>query len=372
MDIWLISLGQDEWGAHIISIYMNEKPPCGGFSLVPDLRALLLVYIFLMKNLTIHIREGLISPGGRAGSGQRMIDDATKSMIIDQLISLEMIMPSGPGIHFEEYEDTREWLESISYAQDKTLVIDLSKTDSEDVGRVNFTINSANLPNIKILPPNNQDQSIFLLADIRLDGKICQWIGEVFEKCPIWTIQADRGGTIEDLDIMTPETSYIQGNKDLMGYLEIKSLRLRPLKRLRFMQLGTLEDVPKDLELEALSSMGVINFEYASDLVFQDVFKTLAGGIASYVGNRIDVDLSKYDIRNGCVFDKVRCLDDTGKKLDKILVPVSLRNVYGIDVSLVPHGNLKAAIIDGYHRYKVNGIFLSRRNNEWFIRTSAE
>lgn len=322
-----------------------------------------------MKDLTAHIREGLISSGGRAGSGQRMIDDATKSMIIDQLISQEMIMPAGPGVDFVEYGDTREWLEGISYAQDKTLVIDLSKTDSRDVGGVNFIINSANLPNIKILPSNDQDQSIFLLADIRLDRKICQWISEAFEKCPIWTIQADRGGKIADLDIMTPETLYILGNKSRMGYLylEVKSLRLRHSKRLRLMRLDTLDDVPKDLELGALSSGGIINLGYTSNSVYHDILEALAGGLA-YAGNKIGADLSKYDIRYGRIFDKVSCSDDLGKELDKILVPVSIKGAYEIEVSVFPHGDPNAIASWGNHKYKVTSISLTRRNNEWIIR----
>lgn len=320
-----------------------------------------------MKDLNIHIKEGLISSGGRVGSGQRMIDDATKGMIINRLISLEMIMPTGPDAGFVEYEDTREWLESVSYAQGKTLVIDLSKADSRDIAGVNFTIKSADLPNIKILPFKNQDQSTFLLVDIRLNRNICLWINEAFEKCPIWTIQADSGGTIEDLDIMTPEVSYILGSRNLMGYLEIKSLRLRHPKRLRVLRLEALEDVPKSLELGALSSGSIINLGYASDRIFHDILEALAGSLA-YAGNKIGVDLSRYDIRYGRIFDKVSCSDDPGKELDKILIPADLKNIPEIEVTISPRGDLSVMASWGGKVYKITGMNLTRRNNEWSIR----
>lgn len=326
--------------------------------------------IIPMKDLTSHISEGLISSGGRAGSGQRLIDDATKGLIIDQLISQEMIMPTGPGVDFVEYEDTREWLESVSYVQGKTLVIDLSKADPGDVDGVNFTLNSANLPNIKILPSNDPDQSIFLLADIRLDRKICQWINKAFEKCPIWTIQADRGGKIVDLDIMTPEVSYILGGRHLMGYLEIKGLKLRHSKRLRLMRMEVLSDVPNGLELGALSPEGILNLGYVSNFVYHDVFEALAGtGDLVYVGSKIEADLRRYDIRYDRIFDKVSCSDDLGKALDKILVPESLGNVSEIEVSVRPHGDPNVVVSWGEnHKYKVTGLALTRRNNEWIIR----
>lgn len=320
-----------------------------------------------MKDLNVHIREGLISSSGRAGSGQRMIDDATKGMIINRLISLEMIMPTGPDADFVEYEDTREWLEGISYVQGKTLVIDLSKADSRDIDGVNFTINSADLPKIKILPFKNQEQSTFLLVDIRLNRNICQWINEAFEKCPIWTIQADRGGTIEDLDIMTPEVSYILGSRNLMGYLEIKSLRLRHPKRLRVLRLEALEDVPKSLELGALSSEGIINLGYVSNFVYHDILKALAGSLA-YTGNKIGADLSRYDIRQGRIYDKVRCSDDPGKELDKILIPADLKNVPEIEVTVFPHGDPNARASWRGKVYKITGMNLTRWNNEWAIR----
>lgn len=346
---------------------MNEEPPLWRLFFCPGSTCSIIEYIFLMKNLTVHIREDLISSSGRAGSGQRMIDDATKGMIINQLISQEMIMPVGPGADFMEYEDTREWLESISYAQGKTLVIDLSKTDSRDVAEVNFNIKSADLPNIKILPSNDPDQVIFMLVDIRSDRKICQWISGAFEKCPIWTIQADRGGTIEDLDIMTPETLYIQGNKRLTGYLEVKSLRLRHPKGLRILHLNTLEDVPKDMKLGALSSGGIIYHEYVSDIIFQDVLKVFAGDL-SRRGNTIEADLSKYDIRHDRIYDKVSCTDDLGKELDKILIPADLKNAPEIEVTVFPRGNLNAAASRGGKTYKITCMVLTRWNNEWAIR----
>lgn len=320
-----------------------------------------------MKDLNVHIREGLISSGGRAGSGQRMIDDATKGMIINRLISLGMIMPTGPGVDFVEYEDTREWLESISYAQGKTLVIDLSNVDSRDIDGVNFTINSADRPKIKIIPFKNQEQSIFLLADIRLNRNICQWINEAFENCPIWTIQADRGGTIADLDIMTPEVSYILGGRQLMGYLKVKSLRLRHLKRLRSLRLEALEDVPKSLELGALSSEGIINLGYVSNFVYHDILEALAGSLA-YTGNKIEADLSRYDIRYDRIFDKVSCSDDPGRELDKILIPADLKNAPEIEVSVFPQGDPNAIAFWGGHAYKITGMNLTRWNNEWAIR----